>query len=140
MLLTPVAGVNNNRSTFLQHSWCVVSPVCAQRINRELFINSVQWPVVLVIKKQGRSHGMLAWCTGTRVILTFTTKFANIYRISQEKICLLPNGCTTLIFMLASPLRRAGHTTLQQRWCRAMATRAERRCAAGATVAHGAAA
>ena len=53
---------------------------------------------------QGRSHGMLAWCTGTRVILTFTTKFTNIYRISQEKICLLPNGCTTLIFMLASPL------------------------------------
>ena len=53
---------------------------------------------------QRRSHGMLAWCTGTRVILTFTTKFTNIYCISQEKFCLLPNGCTTLIFMLASPL------------------------------------
>jgi len=39
---------------------------------------------------QRRSHGMLAWCTGTRVKPTFTTKFTNIYRISQERfICYL---------------------------------------------------
>ena len=39
---------------------------------------------------QGRSHSMLAWCTGTRLKTTFTTKSTNIYHISQEKfVCYL---------------------------------------------------
>jgi len=32
----------------------------------------------------GQSHSVLAWCTGTRIKPTFTTKFTDIYHISQE--------------------------------------------------------